>query len=353
MFGVEEEEIPQAEPPFVGIPDADIAPHIDEIVQRLERPERRFPIERAILISLVVHILLLIAFILAPPGRETRESRAARLAAELEERPVPIKYFVEAPGPASRETRKNAPLSDKTRRASGGDRSRPKSESPFVPPSSGMEGLRPGERSRAMPSGAPRRPAAASPGSSAPAAPRGESIAGDARRGLVVPRGEASGAENGRGKTASGGPDLHEAIREATGNPFAGQGGAPHANPGGGFVDYGPISFDTQGYDWGDYAEEMLRKIKVHWYEQIPRLFEMGPDGELTIRFYIRADGTVEEERVVRTSGVPPYDHAAFMGIADSNPFRPLPKDLHEDREGVTITFKYIHYREDQLRPHR
>ena len=345
MFGVDEEEVAASPDPWELRREAEeIAPRIDEIVERLEHPQRQFPIERAILVSLIVHILLAIAFTLAPPAHPAAEVALAR-----REQAIPIKFFVpprdfvEAPGRASAETRKGAPLSDKTRRAAGGDRTRPKSESPYVPPSPGMEGLAPGQRSREAASRAPAEPRKSTASRSAAAAPaRGEDVAANSQRGFVVPRGGPSGADV---------PDLNSAIRQATGSPFAGEGGAPRSNPGGGFVDYGSISFDTQGFDWGDYAEEMLRKIKIHWYEQIPKLFEMGPDGELSIRFYIRADGTVEEERVLRTSGIPPYDHAAFMGISDSNPFRPLPKELHEDREGVTITFRYLHWREKEPAP--
>lgn len=354
MFGVDEEEI--SVPPPADSPDSDIAPRLDVLIERIERPQRRFPLERAILLSLVFHVLLLVLFIVLPSGPREIDPRKGILAAlvppDSHEIRVPVQYYEEAPGPVRPNAKKNAPLSDKTRKAGGGDRSRPKSETPFVPPSSGMEGLRPGERSReaSAPAGPQRSPGRASAPAAAPA-PKGEQVANGAATGLVVPRGAPGGAEKGRGDASQGTPDLTRAIREAAGNPFLGEGGAPRANPGGGFVDYGAISFDTQWYDWGDYAEEMLRRIKIHWYEQIPKLFEMGPDGELTIRFYIRADGSVEGEAIRRSSGIPPYDHAAFLGIADSNPFRPLPKDLHEDREGVTITFKYLHYREEQLRP--
>jgi TonB family protein len=95
----------------------------------------------------------------------------------------------------------------------------------------------------------------------------------------------------------------------------------------------------------------MLRKIKIHWYEHIPKLAELGPDGKLSIRFYIRADGSVEGESVIRTSNIPPYDHAAFLGISEASPFRPLPKELNELREGVTITFLYLHYHSGEKPP--
>ncbi|HET9795882.1 MAG TPA: hypothetical protein VFS34_15620, partial [Thermoanaerobaculia bacterium] len=255
----------------------------------------------------------------------------------------------EAPGPSRREARPNAPLSDKNRRAGGGDRNRPKAETPFVARQGGMEGLEPGARSRPAPrptapagGAAPAAPPAPKGSASTPAQPQAES-------GFAQPR-TPPGSEHGQPGAQGRVPSLNEAIRNATGG-VSGLGGAPKANEGGGFVDYGPISFDTQWYDWGDYAEEMLRKIKIHWYERIPKLAELGPDGKLSIRFYIRADGTVEGETVTRTSNIPPYDHAAFLGISEAAPFRPLPKELNESREGVTITFLYLHYRAGEKPP--
>jgi TonB family protein len=249
-----------------------------------------------------------------------------------------VKFYAESPGPSRPNANRNAAPSDKTRRAGGGDKSKPASETPFVAQKSGIDGLRPGPRGKegsraSAPTPAPT-PAQASPQSAAAPSSTAPSPAGTAPSGVSVTPGATQRL-----------PNLNRAIKAAAGNPFSGEGGAPNPNESGGFVDSGPISFDTQWYDWGDYAEEMLRKIKIHWYEHIPKLAELGPDGKLTIRFYIRADGSVEGENVVKSSTIPPYDHAAFLGVSEASPFRPLPRDLHEDREGVTITFLYLHYR--------
>ena len=117
-----------------------------------------------------------------------------------------------------------------------------------------------------------------------------------------------------------------------------GEGGGGYDREGG-FVDSGPLSFDTVGYDWGAYAAEMIRKIKRNW--EVPALARYGVKGRLTIRFYILKDGRVEAERILSNSGVPPFDNAAFLAISHASPFRPLPSDLGHDREGVTVTFFY------------
>jgi outer membrane biosynthesis protein TonB len=352
VFGVKEEE-PEAAPPLRRVPDIAYAPDLEDLVERVERPQRRW-LERAILLSLLVHAVLIILFLLDQGRQRAVALRAdqletARRKAEIA-RQVPIKFFTEAPGAARRDARPNAPLSDKNRRAAGGDRNRPKAETPFVARQNGMEGLEPGARSKPAPSSSA---SAAAPAPPAPPAAKGEAAPApaptEAQNGLVQPR-PPPGASQGQ-TGATGRPrNINDAIRNATGG-VGGLGGAPKANEGGGFVDYGPISFDTQWYDWGDYAEEMLRKIKIHWYEHIPKLAELGPDGKLSIRFYIRADGTVEGETVIRTSSIPPYDHAAFLGVSEASPFRPLPKELNESREGVTITFLYLHYHSGERPP--
>lgn len=348
MFGVKEEELEVA-PPLRRIPDIGYAPDLEELVERIERPQRRW-LERAILLSLLVHASLVIFFLLDRSRQRTLAYRQEQLAiARRKEelaRQVPIKFFVEAPGPSRPNSNRQAPLSDKTRRAGGGDRNRPKSQTPYIARQSGMEGLEPGARAK---------PGSTSARGAQPAAPQAKGgpqpppASRQAISGLPVPQ-TPPGAPQGRNGAPQQVPTLNEAIKNATGAP-GGLGGAPHANEGGGFVDYGPISFDTQWYEWGDYAEEMLRKIKIHWYENVPKLAELGPDGKLTIRFYIRADGSVEGENVIKTSTIPPYDHAAFLGISEASPFRALPKELNEDREGVTITFLYLHYHAGEKPP--
>ncbi|HEV2063204.1 MAG TPA: energy transducer TonB, partial [Thermoanaerobaculia bacterium] len=136
--------------------------------------------------------------------------------------------------------------------------------------------------------------------------------------------------------------------RAARGVGSPGDQGSPPSNSDGGFKDTGPLSFDTSWYDWGPYAAEMIRRIKLHW--EIPELARLGWKGRVTIRFYIRGNGQVEGATILSISGVPPFDHAALQSILTSSPFRPLPRDLGSDREGVTVTFFYNLRPEEETR---
>ena len=118
------------------------------------------------------------------------------------------------------------------------------------------------------------------------------------------------------------------------------------ANEDGGFVDVGGVSFETSWYDWGPYAAEMLRRIKLHW--RISRdLLILQQNGTTQIAFSIMNDGSVADVRIQRPSTIPPYTHAAMQAILESDPFRPLPKDLlrlvpGKDRERIVINFIYF-----------
>jgi TonB family protein len=296
------------------------------------KSDRVFPIERAILFSIAAHILIFLFVVKTPFSFSSGAHRG--LLGELVEsererelaRKIPV-VFRSAPGPARENPRKSAP-SDATRRAAGGDPSKARSETPFVPERQGKQDLSPGARSAA-----PRpRQAAAAP--SSPASPEEQKQAA-AQDGFRVPA--AGKPSTGREGLTDLQHKMEEAARGVVAEP--GQGGAGFPNPGGGFVDSGPISFDTTWYDWGAYADEMVRRIKLHW--EIPELARLGWKGRLTIRFFIRGDGRVEGAKILSVSGVPPFDFAALQAILTSSPFRPLPKDLGSDREGVNVTFFY------------
>jgi len=337
-------------------PDPVVAPltahsMLGELAGLEERPSFAFPIERAILISLFAHLLLVILLIVVPA--KVPESEGGLLAAlartePKDDTPIPV-VFMEAPG-APRENPKRSPLSDADRRAGGGDPARPKSDSPYVPPSPGVAGLAPGPRG-------PRIPA--SPGGA-----RGSAGAEEAERRAALAQKDDSAERKPSEFPADMRPQLgtgprevgklaglDEAIREAARGAVGGEGGAPIPNENGGFVDVGGVSFETSWYDWGPYAAEMLRRIKLHW--QISRdLLILQQRGTVQIGFSIMADGTVADAQVMRPSTIPPYTHAAMKAIVDSNPFRPLPKDLlrlvpGKDRERIVIHFIYFPTREE------
>lgn len=323
---------------------------------RIERTgERAFPIERAILFSLAAHLVVFLLVLSSPSWLSPSALHHARkgllgafIPEESAQDKIPV-IFRAAPGPA-RDNPKRSDPSNLTRRAGGGDPSRPKAETPFVPPRAGVEGLAEG------PAGAsrPRSPAARSAENAVPAgAPQPKSppgAAGDKQAGgpdaFRVPA--PGSGQSGREETRLAG--LDRAIQQAAKDEVlrrgsGGENGAGFPNPDGGFVDTGGVSFDTSWYDWGDYADAMVRRIKLHWHPPMDLMY-LGAKGKVSIRFFIMADGSVTGVQLLRPSDHPPYTSAAMQAILTSNPFRPLPKDLlrmipGKDREGIVVTFFY------------
>jgi TonB family protein len=106
-------------------------------------------------------------------------------------------------------------------------------------------------------------------------------------------------------------------------------------------TEQGPLSFETQWYDWGNYAQSMVSKIRGNWYANMPQIIRTGLKGVVTIRFAIHRDGRISDITILHTSKVPPYDDAARKAIELSSPLKALPADFPHPREQVTVMFYY------------
>ena len=291
----------------------------------------------ATVVSIVVHIALLILFIQAhrtAPEVETSQS-AIRFIELLRSNP---REFVEAPGPAVASAPINAPFSDANRRASipepTGDQptSRPGDGSGLYTPPSGsaaqsQEAVMP-RRERAA-----GQPAEIAESEGSPV----EAATTDTSSRMPALRTEASmlnGGVNWRsaieevGKMASIAGTEGIDLRGATGGEK-------------GFAEAGPLSFETQWYDWGAYAQSMVSKIRVNWRNHMPQLIRTGLEGIVTIRFTIQRDGRITDITLLNSSGAPPYDFAARKAIELSSPLAPLPADFPNPSERVTAMFYY------------
>ena len=321
-----------------------------------------FTTDRAVLLSVLLHALFALLVIVAP-APERRALDTDELPPDLlglnklwavppQNPPIPV-HFYPAPGPRTPEPGPRPRPSDVDRKAGGGDPRLPKADTPKSVAGPGIRDLAPGRRGPGRGPGEDARAAAE-------AARRAAAAAADRGTG-GVPRETAADAKgDGERKGLTGLPS--RALREITvpeaSSPAAGGsppgGGAPGGGGDegagweseGGFVDSGPLSFDTKGYDWGPYAAEMIRKIKRNW--DVPKLAHYGLKGRLVVRFHLQRDGRVEGLRLLVSSGVPPYDNASMQAIRSSSPFRPLPADFPNPREGVTITFLYNVRPEDE-----
>ena len=108
-----------------------------------------------------------------------------------------------------------------------------------------------------------------------------------------------------------------------------------------GFAESGPVSFETQWYEWGEYSLGMVARIRHHWYANMPDVVRLGLKGVVTIRFTIQRNGTVTNIEMLSSSGTPPYDFAARKAIELASPLAPLPADFPNQTERVTAQFYY------------
>jgi len=286
------------------------------------RPSRRSG-RLALELSVLAHLLLALSL---PPVHAALASllpvrQPIPPVAEADDNPLRFE-LVELPDQREEEpSRPDAPVSDLSRRAHGGQ-----GEQDTRP---GIQGTTPELR---MAPGQPGVPSAPGGQPNVPESPR-EETGDDVRRDdagastiLAEPRPEPTAAA-----------PILRGIAPGSGPPAI-PGAIPDRR--GGQVDLGPLSFDTEWYDWGPYAAEMLRRIRYHW--QIPELARLGVPGAVRIRFVIERDGSVSGVEVQRESEHPPMTFAARDAIINASPLPPLPADLTGvEREGVTITFYY------------
>ena len=321
-----------------------VANALQERIDLLEIAEERGKargLSISVLVSAILHAALLWWF------------AQHRTAASVAPKDVPIaryielmrqnpQEFVEAPGPAiDRSPSPRAPFSDKNRRASMPE---PTGDQPTTRPGDGG-GIYTPPSARPGPRGMPQPAIAPSPGAQAQQqAEQSSETSGEARQ--TAPSDASLTYREPAKASATGMVDWRNAIAEAGRNAAAGGGGGDGvdlASLGGdkGYAEQGPLSFETQWYDWGEYAQSMVSKIRVNWYANMPQIIRTGLKGVVTIRFTIHRDGRISDITILNSSTVPPYDQAAKKAIELSSPLKPLPVDFPNATERVTCMFYY------------
>jgi len=311
----------------------------DQIELIVEEPERwRGGVSWPVIVSVIAHTFLIAWLIHSyhPVQNSDAAPPIARYVELIRQNP---QEFTEAPGAKVKSAPLNAPLSGANRKAAMPE---PTGDTPTTRPGDGSHALykprtEAGDGSRATPQQAQPAQAAQQPFD---ANGRQQPQQQQASSSLTFrqPTKQAAAA-------ASGPVDLRSAIREVGKvASLGGRQGIDLGQLGGdrGSAEAGPLSFETQWYDWGEYAESMVGKIRVHWYEEMPMpLLQTGLKGVVTIRFTIHRDGSITDVTIITSSGIAPYDHAAKKAIELASPLKPLPADFPKETEHVTAMFYY------------
>ncbi len=99
------------------------------------------------------------------------------------------------------------------------------------------------------------------------------------------------------------------------------------------------ISASTQEYKYASYLEAWRRKVEsignLNYPEEAKRRQLYG---NLILRVALRADGTLEEVRVLRSSGSDVLDQAAVRIVNLAAPYAPFPPDIRKETDVLDIT---------------
>jgi TonB family protein len=107
----------------------------------------------------------------------------------------------------------------------------------------------------------------------------------------------------------------------------------------------GPVDVlsDTMGVNFDRYFQQVLHDIRLNWHNNIPESAKapIMKKGKLTIRFAILKNGKIARMKLVARSGDFAFDHGAWAGITNSNPFPPLPSAFPGEYLELRMTFCY------------
>jgi TonB family protein len=290
-------------------------------------------------VSLLLHASMLVWFLTRPNSMVpvAANTPMVRYVELLRQNPQD-RDFVEAPGPEAATAPLRAPLSDKNRKASMPE---PTGDKPTLRPGDGRGLYTPemGGSQQRVAQQQQQQPAFQQSAAVPSTVPSTDPARAQAATSETFVYREPTRAAAAAGAAI----DWRTAIRSVRG-PLGGGEGIDIGNAGGGergTAEQGPLSFETSWYDWGDYAQSMVSRIRVNWYANMPQLIRTGIGGVVTIRFTIQRDGRITDVTLLKTSGHPPYDFAARKAIELSSPFQPLPADFPNRDERVTVMFYY------------
>ncbi len=215
---------------------------------------------------------------------------------------------------------------------------RPLSVRPFViPPGSGGEAGAPppAAESAAVPPAESSPEISASPPEGEMATPpRREEAA--PRKGLVID--QRAIAQKLRDRDAKAAPALRE---EPAGIPFNREvpGLSGRGTGDGTPTTAGAAFFDAKGYDITPWAQRALYRVKRNWI--VPPSSRVGLSGTVGIFLIIERDGHFREPKIRNSSGIAPFDQAAWNALVLSIPFPELPGDFPNPDLPAYFVFRY------------
>ena len=295
--------------------------YLDFEDHRPETPRiaRAVTAREAVLASLLVHALVVIALLVWPE----QVMQPDQLAQLVPDRPS-VEYVNILPSlERSRPPKADAPASDLDRKAS----------SPVKPPdATDTQPFSTGNTSERVVGGREER--TAGPDTNPPAPPPTAAPA-TATSGLSTQAADAPPSSSAAQPQAPAGGSLGKSLRNLSrylqDDNFDNQrGGVGEQEP--------DIQFDSKGIDFGPWLRRFVAQVKRNWY--VPQGAWLQ-SGRVVIQFYVNKDGRITELKVVKPSTIEPYNSSAFNALRLTSPTLPLPQGYPDDKAFFTVTFHY------------
>jgi TonB family protein len=109
-------------------------------------------------------------------------------------------------------------------------------------------------------------------------------------------------------------------------------------NPTGSGDSQGLIQFDSKGVDFGPWLRRFVAQVKRNWF--VPQA-AMIMKGHVVITFNIHRNGAITDIEVKQPSNIESFNLAAVNALMSSNPTQPLPPEYPSDTAFFTVTFLY------------
>ena len=308
--------------------------YIDFEDSRPETPrvEGALSVREGVLISIIVHLLVVIAALTVPdllPRSVPRQAPVVPVA-HAQERPRHFVFMQPRVDISKPQPKPNVDLSDQDRVRSSIEKppnpqnalpyargnSREREEADIAPPSRGTA---------PEPSVAQGSPNAAT---------EGEMAANDPSKSLLRLPEVANatpatrlGETGGRGRLGAALRNLERYVQQHSFDNDRGTGSGE-----------GLIQFDSKGADFGPWLRRFVAQVKRNWF--VPQA-AMIMKGHVVITFNIHRDGAITDIEVKKPSSVESFNHAAVNALLGSNPTQPLPPDYPSESAFFTVTFLY------------
>jgi TonB family protein len=295
------------------------------------RVEGALSVREGVLISIIVHLLLLIAVLLVPDLLPQSVRPTPVAAVNNEPRENPRFVFMQPRADISKpQPRPDVEASDQDRRLSTiAPPPTPENALPFARGNS-----REREENEIAPPNRGNAPEASVAQGTQNADAQGQVAANDPSRSMMrLP--EAPNAAPGLrlGDTGSKGA-LGNALRNL--QRYVQQ--QSFDNPTGSGDSQGLIQFDSKGVDFGPWLRRFVAQVKRNWF--VPQA-AMIMKGHVVITFNIHRNGTITDIEVKQPSSVESFNLAAVNALMSSSPTQPLPAEYPSDSAFFTVTFLY------------